>query len=269
MRYAGWFPQGRPRWLTGFSIFDFRFLILLSLSATIGITGCAHKHPPQVATAAETQPEPEREERREEPVKEPKAQQKKLHKIPVEKGIASWYGEPYHGRQTASGEIYDMHRMTAAHRTLDFGTMVKVTRRDDGASVKVRINDRGPFIKGRIIDLSFAAAKKIGLDVDGVAPVKVEVVGFREPSPRKKGSSQPPITPAECWWVQVGAFSDETNAARVERALEDRGEPTISMESPDGLSRVRVGPYDKEKEAEKALKRVRKLYPASQLVPCG
>ncbi len=76
----------------------------------------------------------------------------------TEKGIASWYGEPYHGRRTASGEVYDMHAMTAAHKTLPFGTVVKVDRRDTGADVTVRINDRGPFIEGRIIDLSYAAA---------------------------------------------------------------------------------------------------------------
>jgi rare lipoprotein A len=256
--------------LTGFSIFDFRFLIVSALSATIVVTGCAHKQRPPVVTAPEAQEEQQGGEPLPESTPEPaKTPEKHEKKKRVEKGIASWYGDPYHGRQTASGEIYDMHRMTAAHRTLDFGTVVKVTRRDNGASVKVRINDRGPFIKGRIIDLSFAAAKKIGLDVDGVAEVKVQVVGYEEPAPPPKGAQKRPKGGAECWWVQVGAFSDEGNAAEVERRLETAGHPTISMESPDGLSRVRVGPYDKEKEAEKALKRVRKLYPESKLVGCG
>jgi rare lipoprotein A len=159
--------------------------------------------------------------------------------------------------------------MTAAHRTMEFGTVVRVTRRDTGDSVKVRINDRGPFIEGRIIDLSFAAAKKIGLEIDGVAPVKVEVVGFEKRKPAAPSSNRSPSDAKQCWWVQVGAFSDRGNAARVERTLDDAGEPAIAMVSSDGLSRVRVGPYDKEKDAEKALKRVRKLYPDSQLVPCG
>ena len=229
---------------------------------------------PQTVTAQEAQAEQQRDERREQPKKKKKETGKASKKKSVEKGLASWYGETYHGRRTASGEVYDMHRLTAAHRTMDFGTVVEVTRRDTGASVRVRITDRGPFIKGRIIDLSYAAARRIGLDVDGVAPVKVEVLdrknpinpGPAPPPPAKKsenGGAEP------CWWVQVGAFSDEGNAARVEHTLERAGEPAILMESPDGLYRVRVGPFSRERKAEKALKRVRKTYPESQLVPCG
>ena len=139
----------------------------------------------------------------------------------TEKGIASWYGEPYHGRRTASGEIYDMHELTAAHKTLAFGSVVKVTRRDTGADVKVRINDRGPFIEGRIIDLSFAAAKKIDLDIDGVAPVKIKVVG-REAAPERRPARAE--EPEDCFWVQVGAFGDPNNARRAEAELERNGE---------------------------------------------
>ncbi|MBU0928652.1 MAG: septal ring lytic transglycosylase RlpA family protein, partial [Spirochaetes bacterium] len=84
-----------------------------------------------------------------------------------ETGIASWYGEPFHGRKTASGEVFDMRAMSAAHKSLPFGTLVLVTAVDDGRSVVVRINDRGPFVAGRIIDLSKAAAALIGLDRSG------------------------------------------------------------------------------------------------------
>ena len=186
----------------------------------------------------------------------------------TEKGIASWYGEPYHGRRTASGEVYDMHRMTAAHKTLPFGSIVKVDRRDTGADVKVRINDRGPFIEGRIIDLSFAAAKKIGLDRDGVAPVKIKVVGREEIQP-----VPPPMTaPGEshgCFWVQVGAFSDRDNAARAETELERFGEEAVVLEGVAGLWRVRVGPFEKEKAAEKARNRVTDAWPGAHVVPCG
>jgi len=93
----------------------------------------------------------------------------------VEEGIASWYGKPYHGRTTASGERYDMHALTAAHRTLPFQTMVKVINLDNRRSVVVRITDRGPFIKGRIIDLSKAAAKKLDMVERGIVRVRIEV----------------------------------------------------------------------------------------------
>jgi len=97
----------------------------------------------------------------------------------VEKGQASWYGKKFHGKKTASGERFNMYGYTAAHKTLPFGTKVRVTNLDNGKKVVVRINDRGPFVKGRVIDLSYAAAKKIGMLKKGVVPVKVEVVSER------------------------------------------------------------------------------------------
>ncbi len=92
-------------------------------------------------------------------------------------GMASWYGGKFHGRKTANGETYNMNSLTAAHKTLPFGTRVRVTNTRSGASVDVRINDRGPFIAGRVIDLSRAAAGSIGLTNTGVAPVKVTILG--------------------------------------------------------------------------------------------
>ncbi len=196
-----------------------------------------------------------------------------------ERGLASWYGHPYHGRQTASGETYDMHQLTAAHRTLPFGTVVRVKRRDTGRAVEVRINDRGPFVKGRVIDLSFAAAKAIGLDVDGVAPVELRVVeGARRPrtAPPSPGRAEPPQSrPAEpppasgCLWVQAGAFGDAANAARVADVLRGLGETVVVVEGPDGLERVRVGPFVARSDGEHALKRVRRRYPEARLVECG
>ena len=114
-----------------------------------------------------------------------------------------------------------MHQLTAAHKTLAFGSVVKVSRRDTGADVKVRINDRGPFIEGRIIDLSYAAARKIDLDVDGVAPVKIKVVGHAETPAKKPPSGE---GPEDCFWVQVGAFGESANADRAEAELERSGE---------------------------------------------
>lgn len=94
----------------------------------------------------------------------------------AEKGKACWYGPKYHGKRTASGEIFDMHKMTAAHRKLPFNTIVLVKNLENGRSVKVRVNDRGPFTRGRIIDLSKAAAAEIGMVSAGVAPVRIEVL---------------------------------------------------------------------------------------------
>ena len=237
------------------SKFEILFLVL-ALYCVLFSVGCAHRgakqpsvRPPTVAPAPTPTPMAA-------PVEEGF----------TEKGIASWYGEPYHGRRTASGEVYDMHRMTAAHKTLPFGSIVKVDRRDTGADVKVRINDRGPFIEGRIIDLSYAAAKKIGLDRDGVAPVKIKVVG-REDAPERK-----PVRleePEICFWVQVGAFTNSENARRAEMELERSGEEAVVLEGVAGLWRVRVGPFDKEKAAEKARNRVTDAWPGAHVVPCG
>ena len=168
-------------------------VVCVATSAVVFLTACAHRGP----TPPAVRPAP------------PEAAPPPVEEGWTEKGIASWYGEPYHGRRTASGEIYDMHELTAAHKTLAFGSLVKVTRRDTGADVKVRINDRGPFIEGRIIDLSYAAAKKIDLDVDGVAPVKIKVVGRAE-APRKRPRQVEEAT--SCLWVQVGAFQEKIEA---------------------------------------------------------
>lgn len=96
-------------------------------------------------------------------------------------GIASWYGPGFHGKRTANGEIYDMYAMTAAHKTLPFGTIVRVVDLDTGRSVVVRINDRGPFVKGRIIDLSYAAAQELGMVKKGLAKVGLKIVKWPHP----------------------------------------------------------------------------------------
>jgi rare lipoprotein A len=101
-------------------------------------------------------------------------------------GIASWYGEPFHGRRTSSGEIYDMHKLTAAHLTLPFGTIVLVTDLETGKSVVVTINDCGPYVEGRIIDLSFAAAQQLGMVHKGLAKVGLKVLKYPETPPTKR-----------------------------------------------------------------------------------
>jgi rare lipoprotein A len=124
-----------------------------------------------------------------------------------ETGLASWYGHPYHGRASASGEIYDMEQMTAAHRTLPFGTMVRVHDVENEKTVEVRINDRGPFVDGRIIDLSHAAARAIEMIGPGTARVWLEIL------------SAPAVSQAH-FGVQVGAFRNRENAENLRRAME-------------------------------------------------
>ena len=125
-----------------------------------------------------------------------------------ETGLASWYGHPYHGRASASGEIYDMEQMTAAHRTLPFGTMVRVHDLDNQKSVDVRINDRGPFVDGRVIDLSHAAARVIEMIGPGTAQVQLEIL------------SLPAAMASPFFGVQVGAFRNRDNAERLRREME-------------------------------------------------
>lgn len=151
-------------------------------------------------------------------------------------GLASWYGHPYHGRATASGETYDMNAMTAAHRTLPFGTWVRVNNLENELFTTVRVNDRGPFIEGRIIDLSRAAAEAIGMIGTGTALVRLEVV--------QQPGSESPSSQNATYSVQVGAFLVEENALRLQARLAPRyGDVFIQTHpGPDGLYyRVRVG----------------------------
>lgn len=129
----------------------------------------------------------------------------------IETGIASWYGRPYHGRRSANGEIYDMEKFTAAHRTLPFDTWVEVLNLSNHKTTQVRITDRGPFVNGRIIDLSHAAARQVGLIGPGIAKVRLTVI------------EAPPAPPAEdLFGVQVGAFLDHGNAERLAKDMKKR-----------------------------------------------
>ena len=129
--------------------------------------------------------------------------------ITTEVGLASWYGHPFHGRQAANGEIYDMEKLTAAHKTLPFGTWVRVTNLRNNKTVEVRITDRGPFIAGRIIDLSHAAAQEVELIGPGVAQVRLDVVN----APRMQLAGS-------LYSVQAGIFQDRNQAERVRESLE-------------------------------------------------
>jgi len=164
-----------------------------------------------------------------------------------ETGLASWYGHPYHGRAAANGEIYDMEKLTAAHRTLPFNTWVRVENLTNNKTVEVRIIDRGPFVDGRIIDLSHAAARQIELIGPGTATVRMEVV--RTPEAVAPG----------LFAVQVGAFRDRANAERVRAEMASRYGSARLVERPEnpGVWRVMVGSEDTQQGADALAVRIR------------
>lgn len=132
---------------------------------------------------------------------------------------ASWYGPKFHGRPTASGERFDMNALTAAHKTLRFGTRLRVTNPDTGRSVVVTVNDRGPFIRGRDLDLSYAAAREIGLAGKGVGRVRIEYLG-RNMRYARRVPFRPPAVQQGPLSVQVGSFTEKSNAYRLKKGLE-------------------------------------------------
>jgi peptidoglycan lytic transglycosylase len=163
--------------------------------------------------------------------------------LSTETGLASWYGPPYHNRRGSNGEIYNMHAMTAAHRTYPLGSIVRVTNVKTGSTALVRITDRGPFIRGRVIDLSLAAARKVDVQKAGVAQVKIELM-------RSAGHSGS----AGKWAVQIGGFPDEDAASKLADHLTRRYHTAkiLRFASPAGdwWIRVRV-PNDDHERAQK------------------
>jgi rare lipoprotein A len=169
-----------------------------------------------------------------------------------ETGIASWYGEDFHGRKTANGEVYDMHAMTAAHRTLPFNIRVRVTNLDNGQKTEVRVNDRGPFIPGRIIDLSRSGAKELGMLGPGTARVLVEATGFYP------GAAQ---AMEGTYAIQVGAFLEKENAYRFREELARR-HPKVQVvlyeTHTKRFYRVRLGAFRTEDQARRYYENLRK-----------
>ncbi len=214
------------------------------------------------------------------------------------KGIASWYGEFFHGRLTANGEVYDMNAMTAAHKTLQLPAIVRVTNQLNGKSVIVRVNDRGPFVDDRIIDMSKGAAEVLDFRKRGIAPVRVEVMtdaskhlkelaASRAPVsemnamvaslnnsstdhvPVSVAAVRPPAKPAasvvsqqsRAWFLQAAAFGSRNNADRAKHQLRHVG-PTLIVPRAKGdrtLYLVRVGPYGSKQKAQSALEQLREV----------
>jgi rare lipoprotein A len=219
----------------------------------------------------------------------------------LEQGLASWYGRKFHGRATASGELYNMYAMTAAHKTLPLPSYARVTNPANGRSVVVRVNDRGPFVKGRIIDLSYTAALKLDA-LGGVVPVRVERItpeqirrnAWREPVPPVEGDDGmdaarlAPLAPsidtvpepgaqpgragsaaARGFWVQLGAYRERGGAQQLQQQAAERVEGLallLAVFSDDALHRVQAGPFPSREEAQRVAERVREQMLLTPLV---
>lgn len=225
-----------------------RLALLMALASLLA--GCAHRTP----TARAPAPAPQQQVPSYPAPSAPGAPVPSPSGIPpavpgqfVEEGIASWYGVPFNGHRTSDGEVYDMYGFTAAHRTLPFGSIVQVTDLANGRHVDVRINDRGPFVRNRIIDLSYSAAKALGMVGPGTAPVRLEVVSGPNPLEGSFG-------------VQVGAFQVQANAERLRAGLSARYAPVtiVPYDSPRGVFyRVRVGSLPSEQAAQQLAAQLR------------
>ena len=203
------------------------WLTIAALSAIIFVAGCQHRLP--VSKPPSNVPPPESGHW-------------------TQQGLASWYGVPFYGRRAADGEIYNMYKMVAAHRTLPFNSLVRVTDLQNGRQVVVRIIDRGPFVKNRIIDLSFGAARALDMVGPGVAPVRLQLISGENPS-------------VGDFTVQVGAFAIRQNAERLRTRLGDKWGPIFiqKYDSPNGLLyRVRVGEVQGEQAAQRLANELRK-----------
>lgn len=230
------------------------FAVLMS-ALTLAVTGChkkparAHQPPPLPATSS-TGTYTNRDTR---PPRQGNPSAGTVQPLPpvppdvhgkpalVETGVASWYGPPYAGRKGADGKVYDQNAMTAAHRTLPLGSIVRVTNLTTNQTAVVKITDRGPFVRGRIIDLSLAAAKATGLYRMGVAKVRVEAW---TPGP----SRDPNAIPGGRWCVQVGAFEREKDAVKLKNDLMRRYTTAKVIEFPGPTGHwVRINPARPDK----------------------
>jgi len=183
--------------------------ILLVFSCLVFMAGCASKKTHMASTPDASRPAA-RPGQKPYTVLGKRYEPLASHEGFVQSGVASWYGRDFHGKKTSNGEVYDMNGLTAAHKTLPLGVYVKVQNTENGREAVVRVNDRGPFVKDRVIDLSYAAAKKLGVDRAGTARVRVEALGYRE-----GGADQYQALAsydAGTYTVQVGSFQDQGNA---------------------------------------------------------
>ena len=238
-------------------------MILVLLLSLMLLAACGHPKqahvdvppppPPSSTTTSETEPEenlPPASESSAAPKSEGTADFAEptlpagTRPIATEKGLASWYGPPYHNRRAANGEVYNMHAMTAAHRTFPLGSIVRVTNVKTGATALVRITDRGPFIPGRILDLSLAAARKLDVWQPGVAEVKVELM-----------QAAAPLNSGGKWAVQIGGFTHEHAANKLADHLTQRyrSASVLRFKSPAGDWWIRVRVLDDDHDRAQKL----------------
>ena len=195
----------------------------------------------------------------------------------VAEGIASWYGKKFHGYKTSNGETYNMYDFSAAHRSLPLPTYARITNLENGLQVIVRVNDRGPFHSDRLIDLSYAAAKKLGYLNKGTARVRIEAYPFvNAPTIADRiESAGPSVTPdlhsgAQGYFLQVGAFSSEVTAIRTLNHVSTLLDAPVFMSKGQASApvyRVRVGPFAQELEAKRFLEILQKAtYPDTLLI---
>jgi rare lipoprotein A len=235
------------------SVFRVRLAVVLACAGMIS-AGCTHRthatQPPVQAPPEQTAPVPTPGPAAPSPPSGPPPAIERRPAVAgeyTEEGVASWYGDPFNGRRTSNGEIYDMHQFTAAHRTLPFGAIVRVTNLRNGKQTQVRITDRGPFVANRVIDLSLSAAQAIDMVGTGTAPVRIEILSGPNPT-------------IGFFAVQVGAFQSQDNAERFRAQLAARySVVTIATyDSPNGLFyRVRVGRLPSENAAQQLADQLR------------
>ena len=184
-----------------------------------------------------------------------------------ERGVASWYGNKFHGKATSSQEPYDMYAMTAAHKTLPLPTYVRVRNLRNNKAVVVRVNDRGPFVDNRIIDLSYSAAQKLDMIRDGTSLVEVTALSYDEPPAEvadvpTRVEKRAPSRESDIY-VQVGAFGDVDNARRRYALLRDNGIRGAFVHKDEGrnppLYRIRIGPIDGVAEYDDLVARLKQI----------
>jgi rare lipoprotein A len=211
------------------------FTIVLLIVFAVLSSACAGKEVPPVSPKAS---EPAPEAGQPSPIAVPDQTYR-------ETGVAAWYGKDFHGKKTASGEIFDMNALSAAHRTLPLGTMIRVTNLDNFKSIKVRINDRGPFVRNRILDLSLGAAKELGFIAQGTARVKIETLE--------------PVNGSALYTVQAAAFAEEESARMLKERLNKKFKSVAIVPFETNLARfyrVNVGSYASEERAEQVASRL-------------
>lgn len=243
--------------------------VLLFLCCILAVSACAAKKP-KVAQSPASNGQWTKASQRPYTVNGQRYEPLQSHEGFTQAGIASWYGKDFHGKSTSNGERYDMNAMTAAHKTLPLGVYVRVHNKDNGREAIVRVNDRGPFVKGRIIDLSYAAAKKLGVDINGTATVRIEALGYRQEGADKGEYKEPVTYDSGNYTVQVGSFKEYANAQRLSGEMKNLfgfSEAHLTNVNGELFYRVYAGKYASLKAAETAEKNFAEHgYPGSFVV---